>query len=75
MMTDRFFADRVKMLYDECPLPKSEKKTLALLAAYACDTEEHEKKITAYLLKDGITLISLRDYILSILPGIEFDEE
>lgn len=75
MMTDQFFASRVKMLYDECSLPKEEKKSLALLAAYACDTEEHEKAITDYLKKDGITLISLRDFIFSITPDVEIVDD
>ena len=43
--------------------------------SYACDTEEHERLITEKLKKDGNTLESLTEYVLSILPPIEFVNE
>lgn len=74
-MTDKDFVERLKIIADKSNLSANEKKEKMLLIAYACDTEEHERLITEKLKKDGNTLESLTEYVLSILPPIEFVDE
>ena len=74
-MTDKKFVEKLKVIADESEVSENEKKEKMLLIAYACDTEEHERLITEKLKKDGNTLESLTEYVLSILPPIEFVNE
>lgn len=73
-MTETEFTSRLKMLMKQSDLETSEKKCICLMAAYACDSNENEQLICNYLKKDGITLKSLADYIISISPDITEDE-
>lgn len=74
-MSDKEFAARVKRLADMSDMSNDDKKNFSLLVAYACDTEEHEKKVCNYLEKDGISFKSLIDYVTSILPPIDIVDD
>lgn len=71
------FAVKVKEIADKSDLDKEIKKDYALFIAAACDSDEHQNLIEEYMQKDGITLESLFDYVLSIMPPVEIvdDEE
>lgn len=71
------FAVKVKEIADKSDLDNEIKKDYALFIAAACDSDEHKNLIEAYMQKDGVTLNSLFEYVISIMPPVEIvdDEE
>jgi|GEM_PF-560133 len=78
LMNEEIFSARIRELTDESDLDESAKRSYALLAAYAFDSDKmkhliYEYIIYEYIQQEEITLKSLADYILSIVPRVEND--
>lgn len=74
-MTDSAFVSRLKQISDKSDLDEETKKEYGLFICAACDSYEHQNLIEIYMSKDGVTFKSLFDYVLSIMPPIEFADE
>ena len=78
LMNEEIFSARIRELTDESDLDESDldesaKRNYALLAAYAFDSDKMKHLIYEYIQQEEITLKSLADYILSIVPRVEND--
>ena len=73
LMNEEIFSARIRELTDESDLDESAKRNQALLAAYAFDSDKMKHLIYEYIQQEEITLKSLADYILSIVPRVEKD--
>lgn len=72
-MNEEIFSARIRELTDESDLDENAKKNYALLAAYAFDSDKMRHLIYEYIQQDEITLKSLADYILTIVPRVQGD--
>ena len=73
LMNEEIFSARIRELTDESDLDENAKKNYALLAAYAFDSDKMRHLIYEYIQQDEITLKSLADYILTIVPRVQGD--
>ena len=73
LMNEEIFSTRIRELTDESDLDENAKKNYALLAAYAFDSDKMRHLIYEYIQQDEITLKSLADYILTIVPRVQGD--
>ena len=73
LMNEEIFSARIRELTDESDLDESAKRNYALLATYAFDSDKMKHLIYEYIQQEEITLKSLADYILSIVPRVGND--
>ncbi len=74
-MTDLEFVSRLKQISDKSDLDKNTKKEYGLIICAVCGDDECQKLIEEFMAKDDVTIKSLFDYTLSIVPPIEFVDD
>ena len=73
LMNEEIFSARIRELTDESNLDESAKRSYALLAAYAFDSDKMKHLIYEYIQQEEINLKYIADYILSIVRRVEND--
>lgn len=74
-MTDLEFVSRLKQISDKSDLDKNTKKEYGLIICAVCSDDECQKLIEEFMAKNDVTIKSLFDYTLSIVPPIEFVDD